>query len=111
MSTHGCPLLLCDALTKVLCPLVPSSQRFKVFSTSHALSHPGICASRHLISSRFVWHGLTNDFHDYCHSCLHCQHAKILRHVHLCPEKIPVPFFRFVYVHVELVCPLLPSHS
>ena len=48
--------LLCDAWNKVLRPLVPSSQRFKVFSALHSLSHPGIC----------VWCGLAKDIRDYC---------------------------------------------
>ena len=47
--------LLCDAWNKVLRPLVPSSQRFKVFSALHSLSHPGIC----------VWCGLAKDIRDY----------------------------------------------
>ena len=46
--------LLCDTKTKVLCPLVPSSQRFNIFSTLHGISHPGVWASRRLISTRFV---------------------------------------------------------
>ena len=103
--------LICDARTNVLRPLVPSSQRFKVFSALHSLSHPGIRGSRRLISSRFVWRGLANDVRDYCRACLHCQRAKVLRHVRLHPEKIDVPFRRFSHVHVDLVGPLPSSHG
>ena len=93
--------LICDARTNVLRPLVPSSQRFKVFSALHSLSHPGLW--------EFVWRGLANDVRDYCRACLHCQRAKVLRHVRLHPEKIDVPFRRFSHVHVDLVGPL-PHH-
>ena len=103
--------LLCDARTKVLHPLVSSSQRFNIFSTLLGMSHPGVHASRRLISTRFVWKGLANDVHDWCKSCLLCQRGKVLRHVHICPEKIPVPFRRFAHVHVDLVGPLPSSHG
>ena len=103
--------LLCDARTLVLRPLVPSSRRFAVFSALHSLAHPGIRASTRLISSRFVWRGLANDVRDWCRSCLPCQRGKVLRHVHLRPEKIPVPCRRFSHVHVDLVGPLPPSRG
>jgi len=103
--------LLCDAKTKVLRPLVPSSQRFNIFSALHGISHPGVRASRRLISTRFVWRGLANDVRDWCKSCLQCQRGKVLRHVHIRPEKIPVPFRRFAHVHLDLVGPLPSSHG
>ena len=102
--------LLCDAKTKVLCPLVPSSQRLNIFSALHGISHPGVRASRRLISTRFVRRGLANDVRNWCKSCLQCQRGKVLRHVHIRPEKIPVPFRRFAHVHLDLVG-LLPSSN
>ena len=90
--------LLCDAKTKVLCPLVPSSQRFNIFSTSHGTSHPGVWASRRLISTRFVWRGLANDVRDWCKSCLQCQRGKVLRHVHI----ITFALKRFLYPSEDL---------
>ena len=71
VMVQGKPLI-CDSKTKVLRPLVPSTYRFKIFSALHCLSHPGIQATRRIISSRFVWRGLANDVRDYCHSCLPC---------------------------------------
>ena len=68
--------LICDARTQVLRPLVHSSQRFKIFSALHSLSHPGTRAPRRLISSRFVWRGLANDVRDWCCACLSCQRGK-----------------------------------
>ena len=103
--------LICDAKTRVLRPLVPVSQRYKIFKALHSLSHPGVRASRRLISSRFVWRGLANDVRDWCRSCLHCQRGKVLRHVQLRPEKIPVPFRRFSHVHVDIVGPLPTSQG
>ena len=75
------------------------------------MSHPGVRASRHLISTRFVWRGLAYDVRDWCKSCLQWQLGKVLRHVHIHPEKIPVPFRRFAHVYVDLVDPLPSSHG
>ena len=104
-------LLLCDAKTKVLRSLVPSSQRFNIFSALHGISHPEVWASRRLNSTRFVWRGLANNVRDWCKSCLQCQWGQVLRHVHIRPEKIPVPFRRFAHVHLDLVGPLPSSHG
>ena len=40
VSVNG-NILICDAKTKVLRPLVPSSQRFNVFKALHGLPHQG----------------------------------------------------------------------
>ena len=50
--------LLCDVSIGTL---VPTSLCQNVFSHLHAVSHPGIRASRRLVSSRFVWPGLSTE--------------------------------------------------
>ena len=42
-------------------PLLPLSLRRVVFSTLHNLAHPGVRATRRLVSSRFVWRSLAKD--------------------------------------------------
>ena len=42
---------------------------------------------------------------------MQCQQGKVLCNVHICPEKIHVPFRRFAHVHVDLVGPLPSSHG
>ena len=54
ISTVGQQQLLCDVSSGRRRPLVPLSWRRKVFQAVHTLAHPGIRASRRLISSRFV---------------------------------------------------------
>ena len=39
-------------------PVVPSAWRKKLFDVIHGLSHPSIEATRRLMASKFVWHGL-----------------------------------------------------
>jgi hypothetical protein len=50
----GNVLLFGDTSTGIFCPLVPVPMRFAVFSALHSVGHPGMRATRRLISSRFV---------------------------------------------------------
>ncbi len=60
VQIHGVDVL-CDLLTGVDRQLVPAAFRTAVFAAIHGLAHPGIRATRCLVSSRFVWHGCTSD--------------------------------------------------
>jgi Integrase zinc binding domain len=53
--------LLCDFSTSSPRPLVPASLRKAVFAAIHGVAHPGIRASRRLISARFVWPKMSAD--------------------------------------------------
>ena len=60
---------------EVLCyirPLVPLQLRRKLFEQLHGVSHPGVRASRKLISSRFVWPGMSRDVGLWTKSCIPC---------------------------------------
>ena len=103
--------LLCDVSTGTPRPLVPTSLRQNVFSHLHAVSHPGIRASRRLVSSRFVWPGLSTEVASWAKACLSCQQNKIQKHIHTPVEKIPVPGRRFSHVHLDLVGPLPNSQG
>ncbi len=73
--------LLGDSSTGTFCPLVPRDLRHQVFEHLHGAAHPGRRATRRLISSRYVWKGLSTDVTAWAKSCLGCQRAKIHRHV------------------------------
>ena len=103
--------LLCDVSTGTPRPLVPTSLRQNIFSHLHAVSHPGIRASRRLVSSRFVWPGLSTEVASWAKTCLRCQQNKVQKHVHTPVEKIPVPGIRFSHVHLDLVGPLPNSQG
>ena len=97
--------LLCDVSTGTPWPLVPTSLRQNVFSHLHAVLHPGISASRRLVSSRFIWPGLSTEVASWAKTCLSCQKNKIQKHIHTPVEKIPVPGRRIFHVHLDLVGP------
>ena len=83
--------VLCDISTGFLRPLVPLQLRRKLFDQLHRVSHPGVRASRRLISSRFVWPGMSRDVVLWTKSCIPCQKSKISTHIHSTVPSIPVP--------------------
>jgi len=96
----------CDFSSGSPRPLVPQRLRQEVFNSLHALSHPGIRCSRRLISSRFVWKGLSVDVKRWCNDCQHCQRGKVSTQPAAAVESIAVPHRRFTHVHIDLVGPL-----
>ncbi len=49
--------VICDASSGAARPVVPAAFQRTVFAAVHGLAHPGIRATRRMISRRFVWHG------------------------------------------------------
>jgi hypothetical protein len=90
-------------------PPVPRDLRQQVFEHLHRTTHPGRRATRHLISSRYVWKGLSTDVTAWAKACLGCQRAKVHRHVQVPLQHIPVPNCHFNHIHVDLVGPLPAS--
>ena len=108
---EGGPSLLCDTSSSKPRPIVPPGYRRHVFDLLHGLSHPSSRASKELICSRYVWHGMKKDITHWCNECLSCQASKIQRHYRAPVEAIPVPPRRFTHVHVDIVGPLPTSRG
>ncbi|MFN9906776.1 MAG: integrase zinc binding domain-containing protein, partial [bacterium] len=51
-------------------PLVPVSFRRAVFSHIHSIAHPGIRATKRMISARYVWRGMAADIAGFCREFL-----------------------------------------
>ena len=77
--------------------------RRTVLGSIHNISHPGLHASRRLISRSFVWEGLSKDVNLWSQSCLDCQISKVQTHIKSSIQHIPVPGRRFSHIHVDLV--------
>jgi len=103
--------LLCDVSTGNARPIVPSSWRRRVFEAVHNLSHPSIRATRTLVASKFVWHGLNKQIGNWAKTCISCQTAKVHRHVKTPLSVFKVPHRRFDHINVDLVGPLPPSQG
>jgi hypothetical protein len=54
------------------CPIVPQKFRKDIFFHFHNISHPGRLATRHMVSSTFVWGRLASDITAWSRACLHC---------------------------------------
>ena len=101
--------LYCDTSTGTVRPLVPVQFQRPVFAAVHSLAHPGIRATRRLITSRFVWPGCQADVSRWCRDCQDCQRGKVTKQPPAATLPIPVPARRFSHIHVDLVGPLPTS--
>jgi hypothetical protein len=101
---HGIQLL-CDFSTGRPRPLVPKEDRKQIFEAVHGVAHPGIRASRRMLSARFIWPRMKSDIASWCRDCVACQRAKVTKQPRASLQPIPIPTRRFSHVHVDLVGP------
>ncbi|KAK3803425.1 hypothetical protein RRG08_041015 [Elysia crispata] len=105
------PVLLCNVSLGHPRPFVPRTFQRQVFEAIHNLAHPGRKSTVKLVANQFVWHGVKKQVNKWAQECLTCQTSKIKSHVRSPVIKIPVPAKKFSHIHVDLVCPLLPSEG
>ncbi len=101
--------LLCDVSRGVVRPVVSLLHRCSVFLAVHGLSHPGIRATRRLLSACFEWKGMSSDAAAWCRDCQQCTRAKVTLQPAGAVQHIPVPARRFSHIHIDQVGPLPPS--
>jgi hypothetical protein len=65
--------LQCDVARGITRPLVPLVDRPAVFHAIHSVAHPGICATKLMVSACFVWKGVGKDVAAMCGECQQCQ--------------------------------------
>ncbi len=105
VTLHGSPLLV-DTSSGVFRPLVPAAFCQPIFDAIHNLAHPGIRATKRLISSRFVLLCLASQVAAWCKDCQQCQWAKVSSQPAALPSHIANPTQRFSHIHIDLVGPL-----
>ncbi|GFR10188.1 transposon Ty3-I Gag-Pol polyprotein [Trichonephila clavata] len=103
--------LYCDVKQNKIRPYIPEIFRKKVFLALHNISHPGVRATKRLISERFFWPSMQKDISNFTRSCLHCQKSKVARHTYSPLQSFQLPSARFDHVHLDLVGPLPPSNN
>ena len=106
LKTFDDVLVWCDLSTGHTRPYVTKKFRRKVFTTLHGLGNPSHRATKPLINSRFVWHGMNIDIANWCRSCTGCQTAKVSRHNKPVFGRFEEPTEGFDHVYVDLVGPL-----
>ena len=92
-------LIWCDVSTGHIRPYVTAKFQKHVFLNLHGLGHPSHRATKPLINTRFVWHGMNTDIAKWCRSCKGCQTAKISRHNKPVFGKFDEPTERFDHIH------------
>jgi RNase H-like domain found in reverse transcriptase/Integrase zinc binding domain len=102
----GTEYLFGDVSTPLFRPLVPMPFRRDIFDGLHNAWHPGVRATRRLISSHFVWPKMAQQVKEWARQCVACQRAKTTVHPQPPPATIPVPAHRFSHVNIDLVGPL-----
>ena len=95
----------CDLSCRVMRPLIPATMRCLVFNSVHSLAHPGIRATRLMLTSRFVWTSCSTDINTWCRESQQCARAKIQPQERAAVDAIPVPLHKFSHMHVDLVGP------
>ena len=101
----------CDLSTGVLRPLVPVAERKTIFTAIHGLAHPGVRATRRMLTSRFIWDGCAADVNAWCRDCQGCATGKVTTQERTAVEPIQLPAARFQHVHVDIVGPLPVSQE
>ncbi len=107
----GTQCLAGDVFTGNFCPMVPLKFRKNIFDHFHNVAHRGRLASCHIISSRFVWRGLSSNVTARARGCPACHWGKSHSHTRLVPLPFPIPQRRFSHLHVDLVGPLQYSNN
>ncbi len=110
VSLHGSTILV-DTSSGVLRPLVPTAFRRHIFDAVHNLAHPGIRATRRLISSHYVCPGLASQVAAWCRDCQLCQRVKVTSQPVSLPGLIANSIQRFSRIHIDLVWPLPVSRD
>ncbi len=110
ISLQGAPILV-DTSSGVFRPIVPEVFRRPIFDAVHSLAHPGIRATKRLISSRFVWPGLASQVAAWCRDCQSCQRGKVTSQPSAPPGHIANPTQHFSHLHIDLVGPLPTSRD
>ena len=104
-------LIWCERSIKRARPYLPLEFREPIFNSLHGLSHPGVRATRKLVTSRFFWPNMNKDVNLWSNSCLACQKSKVHRHTKSEHGKFDIPNARFDHIHLDLVGPLPHSNG
>ena len=97
--------VLCETSTGSVRPYLPLEFRKVAYNTIHDLCHPGVRATRKLITQRYFWPGMNTDIGNWAKACIECQRAKTTRHT-IAPMGKFEAANRFEHVHMDIVGPL-----
>lgn len=85
------------------------ADRKDLFLAFHSLAHPGIRATRRLMSSWVVWPHMAADIAACCRECQQCQRANVTKQASSAVSLIPVPAKRFTHLSWSGPLPSCPD--
>lgn len=97
--------IVCEMSAERARPYLTKEFRRVAFDTIHNLSHPGIRATRQLVSNRYFWIGMNKDINSWTKSCVRCQRSKVLKHTVSDLGQFQNAD-RFQHVHIDIIGPL-----
>ena len=103
--------ILCDVSTGTPRPVIPQNRKKPVFNLIHGLSHPGVKATRRLMTEKFVWHNINKEVSGWARNCIACQRSKIHRHIKAPLLHSEITARRFHNVNVDLTDDSGPIHK
>ena len=72
--------IICDNTNNSLRPIVPAKYQRIIFDLLHNTSHPGIKATRKLVTQRFTWINVDKNCTEFAKTCEPCQKSKVQVH-------------------------------
>lgn len=85
--------------------------RKNIFNSLHEISHPGIRATKKLITARVFWPNMKKNISLWAKQCISCQRSKIHRHNRSTFDSYKTPDERFSHINIDIVGPLTPSNG
>lgn len=97
--------IYCEISQSKARPYLTKEFRRIAFDNVHNISHPGIRATRRMITDRFFWPNMNTDIGKWAKTCISCQKAKVTRH---CISEYGTfqNAGRFEHIHVDIIGPL-----
>ena len=80
-----------------------------MYEVVHNLAHPGVKATKKLVTDKFVWPKMGVEVTRWVRTCARCQALKIHRHIKAPLSTFPPVQRRFEHIHVDVISPLLSS--
>ena len=80
-----------------------------MYEVVHNLAHPGVKATKKLVTNKFVWPKMGVEVTRWACACARCQASKIHRHIKAPLSTFPPVQRRFEHIHVDVISPLLSS--
>ena len=91
--------------------IVPAKLSERVIQQLHKLHHPGVQATKRLMSSNYIWRRVADNMKAAVNNCHQCHLVKTPKHLQPPPGQLPTPARWFNSIHVDLVGPLPESQG